>query len=156
MGVLVDFLLLTAKIVGCIIQSLVRWIKRPTEKTVTNEICLITGTASAKGLGRLFALELAQRGATLVLWDIDTEGNEKTAVQVRELGAKVYAYTCDVSRRQDVYHTADRVRKEVGDVTVLINNAGVVAGKPILQCSDELLERTMKTNCHAHFWVSVV
>uniref|UniRef100_A0A8C3RPT2 Short-chain dehydrogenase/reductase 3 n=1 Tax=Chelydra serpentina TaxID=8475 RepID=A0A8C3RPT2_CHESE len=152
MGVLIDFLLLTAKVVGYIIQSLVRWIKRPTEKRVTNEICLITGTASAKGLGRRFALELAQRGATLVLWDIDTDGNEKTAVQVRELGAQAYAYTCDVSQREDVYNTAERVRREVGDVTVLINNAGVVAGKPILQCSDELLERTMKTNCHAHFW----
>lgn len=156
MGVLIDFLLLTAKVVGYIIQSLVRWIKRPTEKRVTNEICLITGTASKKGLGRRFALELAQRGATLVLWDIDTDGNEKTAVQVRELGAKAYAYTCDVSQREDVYNTAERVRREVGDVTVLINNAGVVAGKPILQCSDELLERTMKTNCYAHFWVSVI
>nr|XP_006132247.1 retinol dehydrogenase 10-like [Pelodiscus sinensis] len=152
MGVLVDFLLLTANVVGYIIQSLVRWIKRPTEKRVTNEICLITGTASAKGLGRLFALEFAQRGATLVLWDIDADGNEKTAVQVRELGARAYAYTCDVSQREDVYNTAQRVRQEVGDVTFLINNAGVVAGKPILQCSDELLERTMKTNCHAHFW----
>uniref|UniRef100_A0A8C8SG96 Short-chain dehydrogenase/reductase 3 n=1 Tax=Pelusios castaneus TaxID=367368 RepID=A0A8C8SG96_9SAUR len=152
MGVLVDFVLLTAKVVGCIIQALVRWIKKPPEKTVTNEICLITGAASAKGLGRLFALEFAQRGATLVLWDIDADGNEKTAVQVMERGAKVYAYTCDVSQRQDVYKTAERVRQEVGDVTVLVNNAGVVAGKPILQCSDELLERTMKTNCHAHFW----
>ncbi|XP_005304729.3 retinol dehydrogenase 10-like [Chrysemys picta bellii] len=152
MGVLIDFLLLAAKVVGYIIQSLMRWIKRPTEKRVTNEICLITGTASARGLGRHFALELAQRGATLVLWDIDTDGNEKTVVQVRELGAKAYAYTCDVSQREDVYNTAERVRREVGDVTVLINNAGVVAGKPILQCSDEILERTMKTNCHAHFW----
>ncbi|XP_062976480.1 retinol dehydrogenase 10-like [Elgaria multicarinata webbii] len=152
MAVLVDFLILTAKVFGYIIHALIRWVKKPTEKAVANKICLITGAASATGIGRLFALEFAQRGATLVLWDIDREGNENTAREVRALGAKAYTYVCDVSRREEVYGAAEDVRKDVGDVTILVNNAGVVAGTPILQCPDEQLERTMKTNCHAHFW----
>ncbi|KAL8179467.1 UNVERIFIED_CONTAM: hypothetical protein K2H54_066788 [Gekko kuhli] len=125
---------------------------KPPEKTVANEICLITGAANATGIGRLLALEFAQRRATLVLWDVDSEGNENVAREVREMGVRAYAYTCDVSRQEEVYAAAEKVRRDVGDVTILVNNASIVTGKPILQCPDELLERTMRTNCHAHFW----
>lgn len=155
MAVFVDFIILTAKVFGHILHSVLRWVKKPSEKQVTSEICLITGTASATGIGRLFALEFARRGATLVLWDIDPEGNETTAREVRKLGAKAYVYTCDVSQKEEVYSAAENTRRDVGDVTILVNNAGVVAGKPLLQCPDELLEQTMRTNCHAHFWVRI-
>nr|XP_003220693.1 PREDICTED: retinol dehydrogenase 10 [Anolis carolinensis] len=152
MAVLIDFLILTARVFGYILQALLQWIKKPAEKIVRNEICLITGTASATGIGRLLALEFARRGATLVLWDTDTKGNENTAREVCKLGAKAYAYTCDVSQRDLVYAAAASVRKEVGDVSIVVNNAGIVAGMPILQCPDGQMERTMRTNCHAHFW----
>ncbi|XP_015266394.1 PREDICTED: retinol dehydrogenase 10-like [Gekko japonicus] len=152
MAVLTDFLMLTVEIFRCIIHSLLQWIMKPPEKTVANEICLIAGAASTTGIGRLLALEFAQRRATLVLWDVDSEGNENIAREVRELGVRAYAYTCDVSRREEVYAAAEKVRRDVGDVTILVNNASIVTRKPILQCPDELLERTMRTNCHAHFW----
>ncbi|XP_069507376.1 retinol dehydrogenase 10-A-like [Ambystoma mexicanum] len=150
MMVLVESLILLANVGWHVLQTIILWIRKPTEKSVGSEICLITGTAS--GLGRLFALEFAKRGATLVLWDIHAEGNAATATQVRAMGVNAYAYACDVSQREEVYETAEKVRREVGDVTILINNAGVAAGMPLLQCSDELLERTLRMNCHAHFW----
>lgn len=68
---------------------------------------------------------------------------------------QVYTYTCDVGKRENVYSTAERVRKEVGEVSVLVNNAGVVSGHHLLECPDELIERTMMVNCHAHFWVTI-
>ncbi|XP_078509093.1 retinol dehydrogenase 10-A-like [Lissotriton helveticus] len=150
MNVFLDALILLVTVVRHILYSLFQWIRKPSEKVVANEICLITGTAG--GLGRLLALEFAKRGATLVLWDINREGNAATAKQAKELGVNVHVYACDVSRRETVYETAERVRRAVGDVTILVNNAGVVAGQPLLQCPDELLERTLRTNCHAHFW----
>lgn len=67
---------------------------------------------------------------------------------------QVYTYVCDVGKRESVYSTAEKVRREVGDVDILINNAGVVSGHHLLECPDELIERTMVVNCHAHFWVS--
>ncbi|NXS33334.1 RDH10 dehydrogenase, partial [Pomatostomus ruficeps] len=138
-------------------------------------------TGAGSGLGRLFALEFARRRALLVLWDINTQSNEETAGMVRHIyremaeeaaaaapGAagdgekdvlphcnlQVYTYTCDVGKRENVYLTAERVRKEVGEVSVLVNNAGVVSGHHLLECPDELIERTMMVNCHAHFWVT--
>lgn len=68
---------------------------------------------------------------------------------------KVYTYVCDVGKRESVYSTAEKVRKEVGNIDLLINNAGVVSGRHLLECPDELIERTMMVNCHAHFWVSL-
>lgn len=67
---------------------------------------------------------------------------------------QVHTYVCDVGKRESVYSTAEKVRREVGDVDILINNAGVVSGHHLLECPDELIERTMVVNCHAHFWVS--
>lgn len=69
---------------------------------------------------------------------------------------QVYTYVVDVGKRESVYSTAEKVRREVGEVNLLINNAGVVSGHHLLECPDELIERTMVVNCHAHFWVSLI
>ncbi|XP_053549629.1 retinol dehydrogenase 10-like [Bombina bombina] len=130
--------------------SAIQWIVGRKEKSVTRNICLITG--SAGGTGRYFALEFAKKGAILVLWDTNEKGNESTAKKARDLGAKVYTYTCDVSHKETVYETAERVKQEVGDVTILINNAAIRTQTSFLQCEDELLERILQTNSHAHFW----
>lgn len=77
-------------------------------KNVAGEIVLITGAGS--GLGRLLALKFAHLGAVLVLWDINKEGNEETCKMARDAGAtRAYAYTCDCSRKEDVYRVADQV-----------------------------------------------
>lgn len=120
-------------------------------KNVAGEIVLITGAGS--GLGRLLALKFARLGAVLVLWDINKEGNEETCNMARDAGAtRAYAYTCDCSRREEVYRVADQVKKEVGDISILINNAGIVTGKRFLDCPDELMEKAFDVNFKAHLW----
>ncbi|KAL4671156.1 hypothetical protein H8959_003865, partial [Pygathrix nigripes] len=44
------------------------------------------------------------------------------------------------------------VKKEVGDVSILINNAGIVTGKNFLDCPDELMEKSFDVNFKAHLW----
>ena len=46
------------------------------------------------------------------------------------------------------------MKQEVGDVTVLINNAGIVTGKKLLDCADDKVEQAFRVNTMAHFWVS--
>lgn len=60
-------------------------------------------------MGRLMSQRFAKLGCVLVLWDINEEGNEETASQVKEFGAKVLTYTVDLSKREDIYRTADKV-----------------------------------------------
>ncbi|HAA02038.1 MAG TPA: short-chain dehydrogenase [Syntrophobacteraceae bacterium] len=111
---------------------------------------LVTGAAS--GIGRLLALKAAIAGATVVLWDIDAMGLEKLLTEIQTNGGKAFSYRCDVSTRQEVYRIAEQVRADVGMVDILINNAGVVSGKPLLECTDEQIQRTMDVNITAHFW----
>uniref|UniRef100_A0A3B5KR47 Uncharacterized protein n=1 Tax=Xiphophorus couchianus TaxID=32473 RepID=A0A3B5KR47_9TELE len=100
-------------------------------KSIDGELCLITGAGGV--LGRLFVLEFAKEGAHLVLWDCDTAANERTAQLARELGVEVRTYTVDLSKRQSIYDAAERVRAEVGDVSILVNNAGVTPGPKLIQ-----------------------
>lgn len=47
-----------------------------------------------------------------------------------------------------------QVKREVGDVNILVNNAGIVTGKKFMDAPDSLVEKTMEVNTMAHFWVS--
>ncbi|KAG7317670.1 hypothetical protein KOW79_018705 [Hemibagrus wyckioides] len=172
LGLVLEFMLVLMKVMWAIALAALRWVARPREKSVAGQVCVITGAGGQ--LGRLFALEFARRRAVLVLWDINSQSNEETAELVRQIyreqethadreggveevqpfKPQVYTYVCDVGKRESVYSTAERVRREVGDVDLLINNAGVVSGQHLLECPDELIERTMVVNCHAHFWTT--
>ena len=55
------------------------------------------------------AHQFARLGCVTVLWDVNTESNEETASQIREIGATSYAYTCDLSSRESIYKAADKV-----------------------------------------------
>jgi len=116
----------------------------------TNKVTLITGGGC--GLGRLVAQRMAAKGSQVVLWDIAHESLANTAREISAAGHKVATYDCDVSDRDMVYGLAERVKKDVGKVDIIINNAGVVSGRPFLECSDEQLERTVGVNVLAHFW----
>ncbi|XP_064026654.1 epidermal retinol dehydrogenase 2-like [Pogoniulus pusillus] len=150
-----NFLLETLKVIGLLfyylLESFVFLIVPKRKKSVSGEIVLITGAGS--GIGRHLSLKFASLGATVVLWDINEEGLKETSKLVRKNGAvRVHSYICDCSKRQDIYRVADQVKKEVGDVTILINNAGIVTGKRFMDSPDSLVEKTMEVNTMAHFW----
>ncbi|XP_043237528.1 epidermal retinol dehydrogenase 2-like isoform X2 [Amphibalanus amphitrite] len=143
----------------CVAQALFLWLQsvvlffvpaKYREKSVSGDVALITGAGS--GIGRLLALRLAKRGARIVTWDVNAEGNEETVRQIRAAGGEAHAYTCDLSNREVIYKTAERVKREVGKVTILVNNAGMVTGKPLLDIPDNLIEKTFEVNTLAHFW----
>ncbi|XP_038204201.1 short-chain dehydrogenase/reductase family 16C member 6 [Arvicola amphibius] len=151
MNAVADTAVFFAKFLYYFLESLVFKVIPKKKKDVAGEIVLITGAGS--GLGRLLAMHFASHGAILVLWDINQEGNMETCRLAKEKGAmKVFTYKCDCSNRKEVYRVADQVREEVGDVTILINNAGVVTGKPFLDIPDHMVERSFLVNAISHFW----
>jgi all-trans-retinol dehydrogenase (NAD+) len=114
---------------------------------------LITGSAS--GIGRLMALKIAARGANLVLWDINLPALEELGDQLERWGYRGTTYLqCDLGDRDEIAYTAGRVLAEHGGVDVLINNAGIVSGKPLLELTDEAIERTFRVNTLALFWTT--
>ena len=116
------------------------------------DIALVTG--AAQGLGREIAFKLAECGATLVLWDINEEKVRSVCNELKVLGGEAFAYRVDCSKREEIYAAADRVREEVGNVAILVNNAGVCSFKLISDAEEGVFERTIDVNFMAHYWVS--
>jgi all-trans-retinol dehydrogenase (NAD+) len=154
MNLFVEYLVVNLLLVYYILESFVLLFV-PTSyrrKNVKGQTVLITGAGS--GIGRLMAHRFAKLGCKLVLWDVNGDGNEQTAAEVREFGATAYTFVCDISKWDDVYKAADEVKTKVGDVDILINNAGIVTGKKLLECPDALMQKTMDVNANAHFWTT--
>lgn len=150
--VLADILLLILKLLYYICESIYKFFVPTEEKSVAGEIVLITGTGH--GIGKELALRYASMGATVVCWDLDQQANEETLNEIKKTGtAAVYAYQCDVSNREEVLRVAEKIKKEVGDVTILINNAGIMPCHAFLDHSSDEIKRIFEINVLAHFWM---
>lgn len=121
-------------------------------KDVKDETVLITGGGS--GIGRLLAVRFSALGCRVIIWDVNEKGNEETVDIVKKHSGECYSYTCDVTKKDMVYATAQKVKDEIGSVTVLVNNAGIVTGKKLLDCPDDMIEKTFQVNTLAHFWTT--
>ena len=113
---------------------------------------LITGAAS--GLGRLLALEAAARGARVGLLDRDAAGLARVKEELDQRGARAALFPCDLRDREAIRRALAEAEATLGGVDVLVNNAGVVSGKPLLEASDEAIELTFQVNTLALFWTS--
>lgn len=63
-------------------------------------------------------------------------------------------FRCDVTDRAAVFRVAEKVSKEVGDVTILVNNAGIMPCKPILKHSEKEIRAEVDINVIGNLWVS--
>jgi all-trans-retinol dehydrogenase (NAD+) len=117
-------------------------------KSFKNKHALVTGAGS--GIGRLMALGLAREGAFLALVDVNKPALAAVEAEVHAAGAKAFTYACDISDRATVAKTCGMVRRDLGHLDILINNAGTVVGKSFLDLSVEEMERTMQINYWGH------
>lgn len=110
------------------------------------KVVAITGTAS--GIGRALALEVARRGGSVALCDIDEQGLEATSRAVDDLGARATAQIVDVADRGAVETWAGKVVADHGRVDMVVNNAGVALVATVERMSYEDFEWLMGIN----FW----
>ena len=99
------------------------------------KVALITGAGS--GIGQAIALRFASEGADIAVNDIVLPAAEKTAEAVRDLGRRAVAIQADVAVESQVNSMVDRAIQELGGVHILVNNAGLSSGGPVM---DESLE----------------
>lgn len=96
-------------------------------RSVAGKNVLVTG--AAMGLGKLFANTAVDEGAAnVVLWDINEGALKDTTAELEAVGGTVHGYVVDVSSARSIAKAAALVRSEVGDIQVLVNNAGIVRG----------------------------
>lgn len=152
MNIIVEYIALFFIAIYAYLEALIKLFIPAKRKSVSGDIVLITGSGS--GIGRLTALEFAKLQSILVLWDINKDGIEETAEECKKLGAKAFTYVVDCSKRSEIYAAAEKVKTSIGDVDILINNAGVVFGVEFLELQDHQIEKTFEVNILAHFWTT--
>ncbi|MFT4926858.1 MAG: NAD(P)-dependent dehydrogenase (short-subunit alcohol dehydrogenase family) [Phenylobacterium sp.] len=103
----------------------------------SSKVAVITG--AAQGFGKLLAQALAQRGAKLVISDINEAGVQQVADDIAATGAEVFALKCDVSNKADCKAMVDAAIEHFGAVDIGVNNAGVAHDFTALHEIDEAL-----------------
>ncbi len=90
---------------------------------LANHVAAVTGAAS--GIGRAIALGYAKEGAHVVVLDANAEGAEATRKSIADAGGKAVSFTLDVTQRERCRAVAAEVANSVGQVSILVNNAGI-------------------------------
>ncbi|KAK4230637.1 hypothetical protein QBC38DRAFT_534134 [Podospora fimiseda] len=106
------------------------------------EIVVITGGAG--GIGGGVVKLLGEMGVKVVVLDIQP--------LTYEAGPTVHYFKCDITSPKTIAAVAEKIRAQVGEPTVLINNAGVVQGRTILDASEKDIKFTFDVNTFAHYW----
>jgi NAD(P)-dependent dehydrogenase (short-subunit alcohol dehydrogenase family) len=101
-------------------------------KIYEGKVAFITGAGS--GIGRATAHAFAGEGANVVIVDIVKEGVEQTARMIEELGGRVLAVKCDVSRDEEVRSAIEKTIQKFGRLDAAFNNAGVQS--PVAETAD--------------------
>ncbi len=117
-------------------------------KQLKNSVAVVTGAGS--GIGQALALALAKEGCHLALSDINTAGLEATCQRIAEQGSevKIHTQSLDVADRQAVLDYAAQVHAELGEINIVINNAGVALSSGVDEVKREDFEWLMNIN----FW----
>lgn len=93
-------------------------------RLLSGRLALITG--AGQGNGRALALGLAQAGSRVVVTDMNADTVEQTAQAVRDQGGEAWTFVLDVTSADACKALAARVGAEIGQVDLLVNNAGII------------------------------
>ncbi len=106
------------------------------------KVAMITGSGS--GIGRSTAIIMAERGADLIIHDINEKGANETAEKVKALGRKAKVWVADVSNVAAMKKVVAEAEKHYGKIDVLVNNAGVASDRcPIEDVTEAMFDRSI-------------
>ncbi|MCC7346463.1 MAG: glucose 1-dehydrogenase [Variibacter sp.] len=115
-------------------------------------IALVTG--ASYGIGAASAVALARDGCDVAVADLDAKMLADTVAAVESAGVRALAVTLDVTVQSSVDAAFQRMANALGEVDVLVNNAGVPLSKPALETTREEWERVLSVNLTGAFFVS--
>jgi NAD(P)-dependent dehydrogenase (short-subunit alcohol dehydrogenase family) len=115
-----------------------------------SKVALVTG--AGRGIGRDIALRLAREGYAVGLIARTKSQLEETADLVRQQGGKALVTPTDVSKREQVLAAVDAVERELGPISVLVNNAGAYLRKRLTEITEEDFDFQLKVNTYGPFF----
>jgi 3-oxoacyl-[acyl-carrier protein] reductase len=122
--------------------------------SLEGKVAFVSGASKPHGIGRSIALALARDGADVAVSGFGHfEGAEAVAGEIRKLGRKSAAVKIDVRDAQDVQKGLDKVKSELGPVSILVNNAAQMGHfVPIYKTTIEEFDNEVKICLHSAFY----
>ncbi|WP_298965250.1 SDR family oxidoreductase [uncultured Methylobacterium sp.] len=115
------------------------------------KVCVITGAASLRGIGRATARLFAEHGGTVVILDLDAGQAEEAA---RDLGPGHLGLACNVTDKAACLAAADEIVSRLGRIDVLINNAGITQPLKIMDIAPENYDAVTDVNLRGTLYMS--
>ena len=112
--------------------------------SLSGQVSVITG--GNRGIGRALATALAEAGSDIVLLVRDREGTATAIAELEALGVSALVVTADVTEPREVQRAVDEVLSRLGQVDVLVNNAGTCIHRPALEVTEEEWRLVMNVN----------
>lgn len=120
---------------------------------LSGTVAIITGGNG--GIGRSIAMGLANAGASVAIFGRNEEKNQKTLVELKEINPNSMALQVDISNNSELAPAIQKVEKELGNITILVNNAGIInVSGGILNETIEDWDAVMDTQLKAVFLLS--
>jgi L-rhamnose 1-dehydrogenase len=120
---------------------------------VENQVVIITG--GARGIGYGIACCFAEKGASLVIADMDEGGARCATQELNSRGAMdSIAIRCDVSRREEVEQMVSAVVDKFGRINVLVNNAGICPFVDVMEMAPDVFLKTLEINLVGAYYCS--
>jgi NAD(P)-dependent dehydrogenase (short-subunit alcohol dehydrogenase family) len=114
------------------------------------KVAFVTGATS--GIGRATALAFGREGASVVVADVATDGNQETARVIEQAGGQSLAVSCDVTRADDIKAALHTAVDRFGRLDIAFNNAGIEQPiKPAAEISDDEWDRLVAVNLRGAF-----
>ena len=121
----------------------------PSTHRFEGRTAIVTGAGS--GIGRATAIQLATEGAVVACLDVVVDSLDETVEALATLGAKAVAFTCDVTKEEDVNRTVDQTASQLGRPSVLCNVAGIGGFEHTTDLSLERWNRMLAVNLTGPF-----
>uniref|UniRef100_A0A7S1KNP1 Short-chain dehydrogenase/reductase 3 n=1 Tax=Percolomonas cosmopolitus TaxID=63605 RepID=A0A7S1KNP1_9EUKA len=125
------------------------------KKSFQGENVLVTGASS--GIGALLAKRFAKEkiaNLVLIARSLPQLHEVKKEIQKEHPHVNVIVESVDVANKDQIYDFQKKLSREIGDIGVLILNAGIVSGKKFLEQTDADAERLMQVNTMSHFYLT--
>lgn len=114
-----------------------------------DKVAIITG--SRRGIGKGIALEMAKRGARVVVTDIDQDECEQVADEIKSNGGQTMAFCCDVSQENQVQDLVLKTKEAFGSLDIMVNNAGILLFKDCINTTVEDFEKIINVDLKGVF-----
>ncbi len=115
------------------------------------QVIIVTGSGSPKGIGKTIAKTFAKQGGTVVIADMNTEGIANTVKEIEQEGGKAFGIELNVTDKASVDNMVKTIMDKFGRIDVLVNNAGISQKVTVEDMTLEDIKRIFNVNMFGLF-----